>query len=211
MIRFIIFLLATAGLAFAAVWLADRPGAVSIDWLDYHADTSVGVLIEAVLAIVVAVLVAWSLGWYLLRAPGRVRRGSRQRRAARGQQAIAKGLVAIGAGDVHAALRHAREAQRHAARRPSFSACAGSSSKRSAATMRRRRAALPKRPPRRRRRSPGPARRRSISIVPTATGPARSKRSNATTAAGFSTRTPIGASAQCCSPPRRCRSKRPTA
>jgi HemY protein len=118
MIRFIIFLLATAGLAFAAVWLADRPGAVSIDWLDYHADTSVGVLIEAVLAIVVAVLIAWSLGWYLLRAPGRVRRGSRQRRAARGQQAIAKGLVAIGAGDVHAALRHAREAQRHAADQP---------------------------------------------------------------------------------------------
>ena len=46
MIRFIIFLVATAGLAFVAVWLADRPGAVSIDWLGYHADTSVGVTIE---------------------------------------------------------------------------------------------------------------------------------------------------------------------
>ena len=67
MIRFILFLLATAGLAFAAVWLADRPGAVSIDWLGYHTDTSVGVLIGAVLAIVCAVLIVWSLLGYLLR------------------------------------------------------------------------------------------------------------------------------------------------
>jgi HemY protein len=118
MIRFILFLLATAALAFAAVWLADRPGAVSIDWLGYHADNSVGVLIGTVLAIVCVVLILWSLLGYLLRAPGRLARGSRQRRVARGHQAIAKGLVAIGAGDVHAALRHAREAERHARDQP---------------------------------------------------------------------------------------------
>jgi HemY protein len=118
MIRFIIFLLATAGLAFAAVWLADRPGAVSIDWLGYHADTSVGVMIEGVLALVFAVLILLALTIYLVRAPGRLVRSSRQRRAARGHQAITKGLVAIGAGDVHAALRHARDAARHAGDQP---------------------------------------------------------------------------------------------
>jgi HemY protein len=118
MIRFIIFLLATVGLAFAAVWLADRPGAVSIDWLGYHADTSVGVMIEAVLAIVVVALILWSLSLLLLRAPGRLRRGSRQRRTARGHQAVTKGLVAIGAGDLHTALRYAREAARHAGDQP---------------------------------------------------------------------------------------------
>ncbi|MBV9968646.1 MAG: heme biosynthesis protein HemY [Xanthobacteraceae bacterium] len=118
MIRFIIFLLVTAGLAFAAAWLADRPGAVSIDWLGYHADTSVGVLIGAVLAIVCAVLILWSLLGYLLRAPRKVVHGSRARRAARGHHAITQGLVAIGAGDVHAALRHARDAARHAADQP---------------------------------------------------------------------------------------------
>ncbi len=118
MIRFIIFLLATAGLAFAAVWLADRPGAVTINWLGYHADTSVGVLIGAVLAIVCVVLIVWSLFGLLLRAPGRLRRGSRARRAARGHQAVTKGLVAIGAGDLHAALRHARDAARHAGDQP---------------------------------------------------------------------------------------------
>ena len=118
MIRFIIFLLATVGLAFAAVWLADRPGAVSIDWLGYHADTSVGVVIGAILAIVCVVLILWSLFGLLLRAPGRLRRGSRQRRTARGHQAVAKGLVAIGAGDLHAALRHARDAARHAGDQP---------------------------------------------------------------------------------------------
>jgi HemY protein len=118
MIRFIIFLLATAGLAFAAVWLADRPGAVTIDWLGYHADTSVGVLIGAVLAIVCVVLILWSLLGLLLRAPGRLRRGSRARRVARGHHAVTQGLVAIGAGDLHAALRHARDAARHAGDQP---------------------------------------------------------------------------------------------
>jgi HemY protein len=118
MIRFIIFLLATAGLAFTAVWLADRPGAVTIDWLGYHADTSVGVLIGAVLALVCVVLILWSLFGLLLRTPGRMRRGSRARRAARANHAVTKGLVAIGAGDLQAALRHAREAARHAGDQP---------------------------------------------------------------------------------------------
>jgi len=47
MIRLIVFLLVTAGLAFAAAWLADRPGEVAIEWLGYHADTSVAVVVGA--------------------------------------------------------------------------------------------------------------------------------------------------------------------
>ena len=61
MIRLIVFLLITVGLAFAAAWLADRPGEVSIDWLGYHADTSVAILIGCVLVIVCAALIAWTL------------------------------------------------------------------------------------------------------------------------------------------------------
>jgi HemY protein len=118
MIRLIVFLLITAGLAFVAAWLADRPGEVAINWLGYHADTSVAVLIGVILAIVCASLIAWTLLVYLLTAPAKVARRSAQRRAARGHHAITRGLVAIGAGDVRAALRHAGEAARHAADQP---------------------------------------------------------------------------------------------
>jgi HemY protein len=118
MIRLIVFLLVTAGLAFVAAWLADRPGEVAINWLGYHADTSVAVVIGVVLAIVCAALVAWSLLVYLVTAPARLARRSAQRRTARGHHAITRGLVAIGAGDLRAATRHANEAGRLAADQP---------------------------------------------------------------------------------------------
>jgi HemY protein len=118
MIRLIVFLIVTAGLAFVAAWLADRPGEVAINWLGYHADTSVAVLIGVVLAIVCASLIAWTMLVYLLTAPAKLARRSAQRRAARGHHAITRGLVAIGAGDVRAAVRHANEAARHAADQP---------------------------------------------------------------------------------------------
>jgi HemY protein len=118
MIRLIVFLLLTAGLAFGAAWLADRPGEVSINWLGYHADTSVAVVVGAVLGVVCAALIAWTLIISVLTAPGKLARRSAQRRTARGHHALTRGLVAIGAGDVGAALRHAKEAARHAADQP---------------------------------------------------------------------------------------------
>ena len=118
MIRLIVFLLVTAGLAFAAAWLADRPGEVAIEWLGYHADTSVAVVVGAVLAIVCVALIAWTLLVYLLTMPARVARRAAQRRTARGLHAITKGLVAIGAGDLRTAAKYASEAGRLAADQP---------------------------------------------------------------------------------------------
>ncbi len=118
MIRLIVFLLITAGLAFAAAWLADRPGEVAIDWLGYHADTSFAVVVGVVLAIVCAALIAWSVLVYLVTAPARLARHAAQRRTARGYHAITRGLVAIGAGDLRTATRYANEAARLAADQP---------------------------------------------------------------------------------------------
>jgi HemY protein len=118
MIRLIVFLLVTAGFAFIAAWLADRPGEVAIDWLGYHADTSVAVVVGAVVAIVCAALIAWSLLIYLVTAPARLAQRAAQRRTARGHHAITKGLVAIGAGDLRTAMRYANEAARLAADQP---------------------------------------------------------------------------------------------
>ena len=51
MIRVVIYLLAVSLLAFAAVWLADRPGEVLIVWQHIRVETSVMVLIVSVAAV----------------------------------------------------------------------------------------------------------------------------------------------------------------
>jgi HemY protein len=113
MIRVVIFLVLTAAFAnYVAIWLADHPGEVSITWLGYHAEPPMGVLFGAVAAIACATVVFWSLLRGLVRAPHRVATAMAHRRATKGQHAVARGLVAIGAGDVGAARRFAEEAGR---------------------------------------------------------------------------------------------------
>ena len=112
MIRVAVFLAVTAGFAFVAAWLADRPGEVVIIWLGYRADTSVAVLIGAAAAFACVTILMWSLLGMVVRAPRRIARNMAHRRVARGQHAIVRGLVAIGAGDAGAARRFAAEAAR---------------------------------------------------------------------------------------------------
>jgi len=118
MIRVVRFLLAVALVAFGAVWLADRPGEVTIDWLGYRVDSSVAMLLVAVAALALAILATWSLLRGLVRSPGRVAAFVRGRRSERGYQAISRGLIAIGAGDLPAARRFAGEARRFSGDEP---------------------------------------------------------------------------------------------
>ena len=60
MIRVVLYVLLIAALAFAAVWLADRPGDVVITWLGRRVETSVMVLALAVIAIAVLSTLFWS-------------------------------------------------------------------------------------------------------------------------------------------------------
>lgn len=110
MIRTLWFLLRLAVFVALAVWLAERPGRVSISWQGWQIDTSVGVLLTIVL--VVIVLAAWLYsGWRMLRrAPGEMRRARRIQRVERGYDAISKGLVALAAGDFSRARAQARKA-----------------------------------------------------------------------------------------------------
>ncbi len=45
MIRLVVYLLILATIAFGVAWLADRPGAVVIDWQGWHIETSILVAI----------------------------------------------------------------------------------------------------------------------------------------------------------------------
>ena len=69
MIRVVSYLLIVGLLAFAAAWLADRPGDVVITWQGRRIETSVMVLIIAVTAVAVLAAMLWSLARGLMRSP----------------------------------------------------------------------------------------------------------------------------------------------
>lgn len=118
MIRIIVFLVLTGAAGLAAAWLADQNGDVSLVWGGWRVTSSLPVAVLGVGLALAAVLLAWSIAGALWRLPGRIRNASRARSEARGRDAIARGLIAIGAGDQDAARRHAGVAARYASEDP---------------------------------------------------------------------------------------------
>ena len=108
--RALIFFIEVAVFVALAVWLADRPGAVSVDWQGWRIETSVGVLAVAVF-VVVALVAALFAGWrWLRRRPREFMASRRHRREAAGYRALTDGLAAVAAGDATAARKLARRA-----------------------------------------------------------------------------------------------------
>jgi HemY protein len=118
MIRVVLYIVVVGLLAFAAVWLADRPGDVLITWQNQRIETSVMVLMVAVVAMTVLAMLLWSMIRAIVRSPGVLSRHLRTRRGARGYRAVSQGLVAVGSGDARAARRFADEARRIAPGEP---------------------------------------------------------------------------------------------
>jgi HemY protein len=112
MIRVILFLVSVAIIAAGFVWVADRPGDVAITWMGYRIETSLMVAALAVAALVLAVILVWSIVRGILRSPEQVSLFFRHRRAMKGYLAISRGLIAIGAGDLRIARKAASEAAR---------------------------------------------------------------------------------------------------
>jgi HemY protein len=108
LVRLSLVLLAAAAIA----WLADRPGGVRIDWM--------GMEIETTLAAAAAFLAVLFLVFHfllrllrrLLKVPGETADFFRLRRKRRGFESLSKGFLAIGAGDLALARRHAETARR---------------------------------------------------------------------------------------------------
>lgn len=118
MVRVLVYLLVIAALAAGAVWLADRPGEVSILWQGYRIETSVAIAAIGVVVLAFLALVAWAVMRFVFGLPSAFGFASRSRRRARGFEAISRGMVAIGAGDPVAAGRYAVDARKFAASEP---------------------------------------------------------------------------------------------
>ena len=113
MIRVLLFLVLIALAAMGIVWIVDRPGEIAVTWQGYRVETTVGVALGIVaLAALLLALLLWLLGFFF-RVPALLARRTAARRRAKGYAALARGMVAVGAGDAKLARRSSLEADRH--------------------------------------------------------------------------------------------------
>jgi HemY protein len=111
-LRVIIFLAVAALLALGAAWVADRPGEIAVTWLGWRIETSIMVAAVALAVMVMLAMLLWSAVRTIFRSPDLFARFIRRRRSARGDRAISRGLIAVGAGDLRAARKFAAVAGR---------------------------------------------------------------------------------------------------
>jgi HemY protein len=116
--RILIFLAVASALALGAVWLADRPGEVSIVWMGLSIETTVAVAAIGLGLLVLAGMALWSLLRFVFGLPTAFSFASAARRRSRGFEAVSRGMVAVGAGDPSAARRHASDATKLIAGEP---------------------------------------------------------------------------------------------
>ncbi len=101
--RFALLILAAIGFA----WLADRPGNITIQWLgrDIHMSVLVGVVALATALVVFYFM--WRITHRIWRSPTALRESLRFRKHRKAYDSLSRGIIAAGAGDAHAAARHA--------------------------------------------------------------------------------------------------------
>jgi HemY protein len=110
--RALAFLALLALAAFGAVWIADRPGTVTIVWNGYQVGTSLAVGLVGVIAAAIVLGLLWAIVRGLIGLPEALVRGSAERRRTKGLSALSRGMVAVGSGDPLAARRYAGDAER---------------------------------------------------------------------------------------------------
>src|SRR5882672_9707848 len=111
MIRVLLYVVLVFALAIGFVWLAERPGDLTIVWQGYEIRTS---LLVAAAALVVGLIILIVLGAFIravVRTPRSVGEFFGGRRRDRGYRALTRGMIAIGAGDPRAARRASEEAR----------------------------------------------------------------------------------------------------
>ncbi len=93
-----------------AVLIADRPGAVQFTWQGYVIETSVGILLLFVAALMGVAAVSYRFWRGMIQAPGSLLRARSGSRRESGYRALTNGMVAVAAGDPDAARRFAKKA-----------------------------------------------------------------------------------------------------
>ncbi len=110
-LRVLIWFVIAAAVMLGAVWLAERPGTLTAEWRGWRVDTSVGVVLVAILLLMLVGVVLWLTYRSLVSAPGALLDGWGDSRKRRGYRELTQGLAAVAAGDAAEAQKHARKAE----------------------------------------------------------------------------------------------------
>ena len=113
MLRLLVFLAALGLAAWGLSWLADNPGEATLTW---HGAPYTVTLLQALgllAALVLALALAFGLLRFLLRTPELIVEATRARRREKGFAAVARGMIAVGAGETRQAQAFAQEADRY--------------------------------------------------------------------------------------------------
>lgn len=111
MTRLVVIFLAVALVAAGIAWLADRPGELVLTWQGYRVETSIVAAGLLLLLTIVLAMAAWTGLRLLLGIPGALSGFVRNRRRAKGHQALSRGMIAVGTGNARLASKYADQAQ----------------------------------------------------------------------------------------------------
>jgi HemY protein len=93
-----------------AIYFADHPGDVTLQWLGYRVDMHLGAALFVVIIVYLALQFTWWLVRSVLRTPQTLSLALSNSRKAKGYRALTRGLTAVAAGDAGEARRQAKMA-----------------------------------------------------------------------------------------------------
>lgn len=95
------------------VWIADRPGFVRLEWLEYTFTIHVGLFLLAALAIILSAIFLYNVIKTFADFPASYRRYREVRSQEKGYEALTTGLTAVAAGDTKVAVKQAKLAEKY--------------------------------------------------------------------------------------------------
>lgn len=108
--RIVVYIIEVAIVIAIAVWLADRPGTVLLEWQGYRIETQIGILALAFFLFAVVIAGLYATWRWFRRRPYEWSMRRQLKRQEAGLKALSDGLVAIAAGDADTARKQARRA-----------------------------------------------------------------------------------------------------
>lgn len=112
MIRSLWFLVKIAVVVGVVVWVAERPGSVRVEWLDYVFTVHVGLFLLALLGVIVVSIFLYRVVRAFVTFPSSLRYYNEVKGREKGYRALTVGLTAVAAGDTAAAMKHAEKARK---------------------------------------------------------------------------------------------------
>ncbi len=113
MIRALWFAVKVGALIALAVWVADRPGQVHIEWMEYTVNMQMGLFLLVMMAAILIAIFIYQFIRALVTFPSSWARYNEIKAREKGWRALTQGLTAVAAGDKAAAGKFSKKASKY--------------------------------------------------------------------------------------------------